>query len=82
MAKLKFKSKPAIELSAMLNAGWIAVIDKIPECDYGKYLVSDGVNVAEASWLRRTVNETNWFYFTSIRNITHWMEMPKPPSCI
>lgn len=56
---------------------WISVNDLLPENSIEKdYLVTDGINV-----LMCYRNRDTWFIHGDfdLSEITHWMQLPKPP---
>lgn len=56
---------------------WTSVNDSLPD-DETPVLVTDGVNVTMASYLRWT-NQTGWNVASNFASIIYYMPFPPPP---
>lgn len=68
----------AQKLIGELGSDWISVKDRMPN-ELTLVLVSNGKEVKEASWQKRTDNDKYHFMWTTMKDITHWKPLPQPP---
>ena len=61
---------------------WISVKDKLPERSYKLHLVWVGItgvnspNFDVAEW---DESQQEWYGWTDVLDVTHWMPLPEPP---
>lgn len=67
----------AHDYSEAVKPKWIPVIERLPELNTDVQ-VSDGIQVKQAWFGKRTKNDEPWFRFTLIQ-VTHWQPLPEPP---
>lgn len=52
-----------------MQDNWIKIEDGMPDKDFGKYLVTNGTDVGESTWVKRTTKEAPQLYFSPEWNI-------------
>jgi hypothetical protein len=70
-----------IRLGGLLNAGWIACSERLPEM--GEWvLVVAGYDGKGDVWQARRYSATHWDgndFWHTYDQVTHWMPLPEPP---
>ena len=69
------------ELYTLLTNVWIDVKEKMPYNGQCVLIHSKDGGVAEGAYLSTKGYFEQWRWNSIQKNVTHWMELPKPPTC-
>ena len=69
------------ELYTLLTTGWIDVKEKIPDSGQCVLIYSKDGGVAEGAYLSAKGHFEQWRWNAIQKDVTHWMRLPKPPTC-
>ena len=69
------------ELYTLLTAGWIDVKEKMPDSGQCVLIYSKDGGVAEGAYLSAKRHFEQWRWNAIQKDVTHWMGLPKPPTC-
>jgi hypothetical protein len=69
------------ELYTLLTTGWIDVKEKMPDSGQCVLIYSKDGGVAEGAYLSAKGHFEQWRWNAIQKDVTHWMRLPKPPTC-
>jgi hypothetical protein len=69
------------ELYTLLTNGWIDVKEKMPDSGQCVLIYSKDGGVAEGAYLSAKGHFEQWRWNAIQKDVTHWMRLPKPPTC-
>ena len=69
------------ELYTLLTTDWVDVKEKMPDSGKCVLIYSKDGGVAEGAYLSAKGHFEQWRWNAIQKDVTHWMGLPKPPTC-